>query len=132
MNGFVFNASKGVICKPGAIAELGSLCRQIIGQRVLIVTDRGIVKAGLLKPVLEALQTAGIEPLVFDAVLADPAESIVLAATALATEHAIEGVIGLGGGSSWMWPSWWRYWPRARSRWRRSTGSTWCRDSACH
>lgn len=100
MNGFTFNASRSVICKPGAIADLGDICQQIIGQRVLIVTDRGIVDAGLLTPVLQSLQNAGIEPLVFDAVLADPAESIVLAATALASEHAIEGVIGLGGGSS--------------------------------
>jgi len=100
MNEFVFNSSKSVICKPGATSELGTLCQQIIGQRVLIVTDRGIIDAGLLKPVVDALKLVGIEPVVFDEVLADPADSIVLAATRLATDNAIEGVIGLGGGSS--------------------------------
>lgn len=100
MNDFVFNFSKQLICKAGAIAELGDICQRIIGNRVLVVTDQGIVAAGLLQPALEALERGGIKYFVFDKVEADPAESIVLAATEQAVAERIDGVIGLGGGSS--------------------------------
>ncbi|MEO0439403.1 MAG: iron-containing alcohol dehydrogenase, partial [Pseudomonadota bacterium] len=62
--------------------------------------DRGIVAAGLIAPVESALQDAGLEASVFDAVVADPPESIVVEAIARAKEVAADIVIGLGGGSS--------------------------------
>lgn len=100
MNDFIFNFSKQLICKAGAIAELGDICQRIIGNRVLVVTDQGIVAAGLLQPALDALERGGVKYFVFDKVEADPAESIVLAATEQAVAERIDGVIGLGGGSS--------------------------------
>lgn len=100
MNGFIFNFPKQLICKAGAIAELGDICQRVIGSRVLIVTDQGIIGAGLLQPALDALASAGVVTHVFDKVEADPVESIVLAATELAMAERVDGVIGLGGGSS--------------------------------
>ncbi|MEH6627818.1 MAG: iron-containing alcohol dehydrogenase [Motiliproteus sp.] len=100
MNSFVFNFPKQLICKPGAIAELGQACQRIIGKRVLVVTDQGIVSAGLLQPALDALAAADVEAFVFDQVEADPAEAIVLAASQQAITARVDGVIGLGGGSS--------------------------------
>lgn len=100
MSDFIFNFPKQLICKPGAAQELGDICRRIIGQRVLVVTDQGIVNAGLLQPVLDTLNASGVEALVFDQVQADPPESIVLAATQRAVNGNVDGVIGLGGGSS--------------------------------
>lgn len=100
MNSFVFNAPKQIICRPKAAAQIGEICLSMIGERVLIVTDQGIIKAGLLQPILSTLIQAGVKPIVFDKVLADPAESIVLAATDLAINERVDGVIGLGGGSS--------------------------------
>ncbi|MEH6650511.1 MAG: iron-containing alcohol dehydrogenase [Motiliproteus sp.] len=100
MNDFIFNAPKQLICKPGVIAELGEICQNLIGGRVLIVTDQGIVAAGLLQPALNALKSASIETFVFDQVEADPAAAIVLAATEQAISERVDGVIGLGGGSS--------------------------------
>ncbi|MFT6916323.1 MAG: alcohol dehydrogenase class IV [Motiliproteus sp.] len=100
MKDFIFNAPKQLICKPGAIKELGEICQRLIGGRVLIVTDPGILAAGLLQPALDALKSAGVETLVFDRVEADPAASIVLAATEQAISGRVDGVIGLGGGSS--------------------------------
>lgn len=100
MHSFTFNAPKQIICQPNSTAQLGDLCLRIIGKRVLIVTDQGIIGAGLLQPILEALMRAGVTAFVFDQVLADPAESIVLAATDQAIAQQVDGVIGFGGGSS--------------------------------
>lgn len=100
MNSFVFNFPKQFICQPGAASELGEICQRVIGARVLVVTDQGIVNAGLLQPVIDTLKSAGVEPVIFAEVEADPAESIVLAATTQAVAAGVDGVIGLGGGSS--------------------------------
>ncbi len=100
MNSFTFNAPKQIICEPNSAARLGSLCLGLSIKRVLIVTDQGIIKAGLLTGVINSITQAGISVSVFDEVLADPAESIVLAATEQAIAENVDAVIGLGGGSS--------------------------------
>ncbi|WP_233838763.1 iron-containing alcohol dehydrogenase [Paraburkholderia sp. ZP32-5] len=97
---FVFNASKSVILGAGAVARLGAIVKEQIGQTVLVVTDRGVAGAGLLSPVVDSLSEAGVTAHVFQDVAADPPVEVVLAATGLARQHAVAGVIGLGGGSS--------------------------------
>jgi alcohol dehydrogenase class IV len=100
MTGFVFNSVRAIVSAPGSIARLGVLARERLGPKVLVVTDAGIVKAGLLAPALEALRHEQIAHIVYDGVVADPPEHIIHEATALAIEHKVDGVIGLGGGSS--------------------------------
>ena len=97
---FVFNAPKSVICRPGAVRDLGELALNTIGRHLLLVTDKGIVNAGLLEPVAAALDSAGIQFDVFSDVVADPPATVVHQAVEAAERLGIDGVIGLGGGSS--------------------------------
>jgi len=64
------------------------------------VTDPGITRFGLLDEVLPGFGTEGLSVAVYDQVLADPPESIVLAAVEQARSVKAELVIGFGGGSS--------------------------------
>lgn len=66
--------------------------------RPLIVTDGGVIAAGLLGR-LRAVLPAGMEVTVFDAVPPNPTEAAVRAAMAAFLAHGADGVIGLGGGS---------------------------------
>lgn len=100
MNEFSFYSSHGVVCRPGATEALGQHCVENQCSKVILVTDPGIVSLGLIKPALQSLASAGVDAVVFDRVQADPAQSIVEAATALAVSEAVDGVVGLGGGSS--------------------------------
>ncbi|OYX73653.1 MAG: alcohol dehydrogenase [Rhizobiales bacterium 32-66-11] len=100
MSGFVFNTTPSIICASGAALRVGDLFAARGVSRILIVTDPGIVKAGLLAPTLEALRTAEIAHRVFDQVVADPPEDVVFAATSEAVAMGAQGVLGLGGGSS--------------------------------
>jgi alcohol dehydrogenase class IV len=84
----------------GAIQRIGEIAAQRLGGRVTLVTDAGLVRAGVLEPALAALQAAGLAVSVYDGIVADPPDSIVLAAVENARAHAAQGVIGLGGGSS--------------------------------
>ncbi|WP_203298872.1 iron-containing alcohol dehydrogenase [Marinobacter sediminum] len=100
MTAFTFNTTKSVICEPGAIKKLGAIVKEQIGKRVLIVTDPGLIKAGLLTSATDSLDQAGVEYQVFDGVVADPPVAVVEAALAEARAASIDGVIGFGGGSS--------------------------------
>lgn len=100
MTGFTFNTTKSIICEPGAVANLGAIVKAQIGETVQIVTDKGLIGAGLLEPVVQSLKSAGVSFVVFDAVVADPPVHVVMAAKAQAVEAKVQGVIGLGGGSS--------------------------------
>ena len=95
-----FNTARSIVCEPGAIGRLGEICADLSSSRVLLVTDPGIVAAGLHEAALTSLTAAGLACSIFQDVRADPPEEIVLNALALARAEKIDTVIGLGGGSS--------------------------------
>ncbi|MBQ0822576.1 iron-containing alcohol dehydrogenase [Microvirga terrae] len=100
MSPFTFSTAPSLIVGSGSITRLGEITAQRLGPRVFLVTDAGLVKAGLIAPVLQVLEEAGIVVDIFDAVVADPPEDVVLAAAARAKEFEARAVIGFGGGSS--------------------------------
>ena len=67
---------------------------------MLVVTDPGITRFGLLDEVLPGFETEGLQVAVYDQVVADPPEHIVLAAVAQARASRVDLIIGFGGGSS--------------------------------
>ncbi len=68
-------------------------------RRTLIVTDAGLVKAGLVAQVQNQLMAADIQSFVFDAVQPNPTTANVGAGLALLREKNGDSVISLGGGS---------------------------------
>ena len=100
MNPFSFATTAQILCESGSAAQLGELCKLRDANRVLIVTDPGITKIGLLNDVLPTLAKAQVAAEVFDKVEADPPESVVLAAVEQAKAMQAELIIGFGGGSS--------------------------------
>lgn len=66
----------------------------------MIVTDKGIVEHGLLKPLFEILDKAGIKYTLFDKVEQNPTTDTVENALALFKASSSDSLIALGGGSS--------------------------------
>jgi alcohol dehydrogenase class IV len=100
MSAFTFNTTPSIVVGSGAVARLGEIAAARLGTRIALVTDAGLVRAGLIAPALDSLAAAGVAVDVFDAVVADPPEPVVLAAVARGRAFDAEGVIGFGGGSS--------------------------------
>ena len=98
MNPFSFNTTPSLRMGAGLAGELGQITRPICGDRVLLVTDPGIMATGLVQQATDCLRAAGVEVTLFDQVQADPPEEIVLQAAQQALGKT--GVIGFGGGSS--------------------------------
>ncbi|MDP3976801.1 MAG: iron-containing alcohol dehydrogenase [Pseudomonas sp.] len=100
MQPFSFATTAQIICESGSARRLAALCVERGAKAVLIVTDPGISKLGLLAEVLPGFVLEGLTAQVFDQVVADPPEAIVQSAVAQARELKAELIIGFGGGSS--------------------------------
>ncbi|MGB1337332.1 MAG: iron-containing alcohol dehydrogenase [Planktomarina sp.] len=95
---FTFNTTPSLRMGAGLAGQIGEITRPICGDRVLLVTDPGMMATGLVQRATDGLRAAGVAVTLFDQVQADPPESIVLQAAEQA--RGATGVIGFGGGSS--------------------------------
>jgi alcohol dehydrogenase class IV len=85
---------------PGAIDRIPGLIAGLGHQRVFVITDMGLRKAGLLTRVLDILEHAGFEFSCYEGVSANPSRSIVDQGAANAREFGSAAVLTLGGGSA--------------------------------
>jgi choline dehydrogenase len=80
----------------GAIARVGDLVAELGVTRPLLVTDKGVVAAGLADATLAHLENA----VLFDEVHANPDIELIARASAAYLEAGCDGLVALGGGSS--------------------------------
>lgn len=99
---FSFSTVPHLVSEPGAARKIGTLVTQHFpdARRVLVVTDAGFLRTGLIEGPIASLREAKLEVNIFSAVVADPPEAVVLQAVADARIHDADVVIGIGGGSS--------------------------------
>lgn len=85
----------------GAAALVGQEAKKLgATDKVFLVTDPGIVAAGLLQPILGVLAKAGLKAELFDQTPPNPTTTAVDTAAAQFRASGAELVIGLGGGSA--------------------------------
>jgi 4-hydroxybutyrate dehydrogenase len=84
----------------GTAQEVGEALQAEGGKRVLIVTDPGVVKAGLLSPIQQSLEKAKISCEIFDRVEPNPSDRTVMEGVRLFQKIGCHGIVGVGGGSS--------------------------------
>ena len=97
---FDYQPRTRIVFGADTIDRLGELAGELGARRALVVSDPGVIQAGHTARGLEALQQAGIEAHLFDAVHENPTTSDVEAGVKFARRHDPEVLIGLGGGSS--------------------------------
>lgn len=102
MNNFDYRTVPYLINRLGAAGQLGEIVALHYPglQRLLLVTDAGLLNSGLLAPALANLERQGLQASVFAEVVADPPQAVVQRAAASARDRQTELVVGLGGGSS--------------------------------
>lgn len=81
----------------GCAAELADVNARLGFQRPLIVTDRGVVAAGLIEQLVEQNPLAAYQ--VFDATPANPTEAATREGVACFRDADCDGIIAVGGGS---------------------------------
>lgn len=84
----------------GAVGDVGKEARSLGLTRVLLVSDPGVARAGLVSPVERALIGAGVECTTFDQISTNPTEAEVRAAAKAYGDSRAEGVVAVGGGAA--------------------------------
>lgn len=95
------------VCSPrhlnvgkGTLNDIAALLGKIGDiKNPLIVTDKFMTSSGLVERAQKLLSASGIRSDVFDCVLPDPTDEIVLAGVQMLVDNHHDAVIGLGGGS---------------------------------
>jgi alcohol dehydrogenase class IV len=82
----------------GALGGIGAEARALGGNKALVVTDKVMVRTGILKKVTENLGGLGLE--VFDEVEPEPRIEVAQAVADRVRSESYDIVVGIGGGSS--------------------------------
>jgi alcohol dehydrogenase class IV len=81
------------------VGELGRLARDLGATRILVVTDPGVVKAGIIAAVMASLDAAGLSAEVFDQCGAEAPATAIESLARKAREGMYDLLVGVGGGS---------------------------------
>jgi len=84
----------------GAIGEIPKLLKENGGKKPILVTDPGLVKAGIVSKITEVLQRAEVPYVLFSEVEPNPSVNTVNAIQKIYLDEGCDGIIALGGGSS--------------------------------
>ncbi|TWG80288.1 4-hydroxybutyrate dehydrogenase [Cupriavidus gilardii J11] len=82
----------------GAVRLLRAECERIGIRRPMLVTDKGVVAAGIAQRAIDAM--AGMPVAVFDETPSNPTEAMVKKAEAQYRAEGCDGIVAVGGGSS--------------------------------
>jgi alcohol dehydrogenase len=88
-----------IIFGVGALNLAGQCGRNLGGSKALVVSDPGVLAAGWTQQVLESIERASLESVLFTQVTPNPRVEEVAAGTALYAEQHCDIIIAVGGGS---------------------------------
>jgi len=97
---FDFHSTRSILVQRGGSTELAKITRDQGASKVLIVTDPGVLAAGLLEKALPQFEALHIPVHIFSEVQADPSVSIIETAVKVAQDYQVDCIVGFGGGSS--------------------------------
>src|SRR5262245_49214731 len=89
-----------IVFGDGTVGERGAEAKALGGKHALIVTDRGVVHAGLTDAVTASLEAAGVAWSIYDDTASNPEEASVDAATDAYRGAKADLVIAVGGGAA--------------------------------
>lgn len=96
----IFQTISKIIYGYGAVSTLGAEVKRLGGNRVLIITDKGLAKNNVHQPVIDALNEANIPNIIFSEVQLDPTPAAVEKCVEVIKEFKADLLVGIGGGSA--------------------------------
>ncbi|MDE3113269.1 MAG: iron-containing alcohol dehydrogenase [Chloroflexota bacterium] len=96
----VFRIPTRIMFGRGVSERVAEPLAQVAAKRVLIVTDPGVVRAGLVAPIEQRIREAGIAYEIYDGVVPDPVVADVERCFERARDMRADALVAIGGGSS--------------------------------
>ena len=88
-----------VVSGEGSVAQMGAVVTELGAKKPLIVTDKMLVKLGMVQPCIDSLVAAGLSYAVYDEVVPNPHTGLCEAAHAAYVSEGCDAIIAFGGGS---------------------------------
>jgi alcohol dehydrogenase class IV len=95
----IFQASTLLHFGPGAVSKIAEVVPMLKANKLLFITDGGLVRCGVATRVLNVLSEVGVEGVVFDEVEPNPSIQTVERAHTRYRDAACAGIVVVGGGS---------------------------------
>ncbi|HNR03404.1 MAG TPA: iron-containing alcohol dehydrogenase [Bacillota bacterium] len=83
----------------GMLKVLGEELRLLKAKKVMIITDKGLVNAGMIKKAAEIIEAEDIDFIVYDEIEANPKDYNVEACAEKARAESVDTLLAFGGGS---------------------------------
>lgn len=99
MNARPFRAPPTIQFGDGAAQTVGTEAKRLGRQKALVVTDSVLKQSGVIDPVVDALHKAGLNPVVYDGVNAEPTLEHVEEGLSILTSSGCDLLVACGGGS---------------------------------
>lgn len=99
-SGFTFRTARKIQFGRGCIDALAFELQRLHVEHPALITDPGVVKAGIVDRIATVLARGGIPCRVWDAVEPEPSMEVGDAAMRFVREERCDGVLGVGGGST--------------------------------
>src|SRR5688572_31602187 len=93
-------ASSSIRFGAGVTREVGLDLAGLQVRRALVISDPAVARLAPVRVVLESLEAARIEVVVFDRVRVEPTDVSFREAIAFANASAVDGIVAVGGGST--------------------------------
>ncbi|MGG2106698.1 iron-containing alcohol dehydrogenase [Lysinibacillus pakistanensis] len=101
MMNFEYYCNTKMIMGAGKSKEIGNILTDIIEphSKIMIVSDQGVIKAGLIAPIEKHLTESGYSVIIFDQVSQNPRDNECLIGAEIFRKELVECLIAVGGGS---------------------------------
>src|SRR5271157_1536093 len=94
-----FHLPSTILIGGGARREIGAQLQRLQAQRVLLVTDAGMMQLGPAREIAGLCTEAGVAVTIFDGVQPDPTDVNVVAGLAMFRAEHCQAIVAVGGGS---------------------------------
>jgi len=88
-----------VIYGLGALSQIGQCCRRLGGERILLVTDSGLIAAGWVDESIKYLSEEDLQYVIYDNVVTNPRDFQVEEGAELYRRKKCDVIVAVGGGS---------------------------------
>jgi alcohol dehydrogenase class IV len=96
---FTFFSPTRIIYGEDIAAGVHEILSELGAKKTLIITDANLIKAGILRPIIDSLKAADNSPVIFDDVPSDSDVASVNKAAEMARAANCDSVLAVGGGS---------------------------------
>ncbi len=97
---YMYGQKCPVYTGPGIVKEVGNQAKARGCKKVFIVTDPVLAETDIVGRVINSIEDAGLEYVLYSDVNVDPLDTKIYEATDIAKKEEVDCIVGVGGGSS--------------------------------